>query len=84
MKFLSAFISISLCTMSSFAQELHIQNGELEQTSGLIYFTGDDSEIQCSVFSISAKKLFKQTISNGKSFRFIKTKKEDILCSNPT
>jgi len=41
--------------MSSFAQELPIQNGELEQTSGLIYFTGDDSEIQCSVFSISGK-----------------------------
>ena len=33
MKFLSAFISITLCTMSSFTQELPIQNGELEQTS---------------------------------------------------
>ena len=33
MKFLSAFISITLCSMSSFTQELPIQNGELEQTS---------------------------------------------------
>ena len=33
MKFLSAFISFTLCTMSSFTQELPIQNGELEQTS---------------------------------------------------
>ena len=75
MKFLSASISISLCTMSSFAQELPIQNGDLEQTSGLIYFTGDDSEIQCSVFSISGKKLFKQTISNGKSLDLSKLKR---------
>ena len=44
-------------------------------TSGLIYFSGNDSEIQCSVFSISGKKLFKQTISNGKSLDLSKLKK---------
>ena len=39
MKFLSVFISISLCTMSSLAQELPIQNGELEQISkAQLYF----------------------------------------------
>ena len=44
-------------------------------TSGLIYFSGNDSEIQCSVFSISGKKLFRQTISNGKSLDLSKLKK---------
>lgn len=44
-------------------------------TSGLIYFAGDDSEIRCSVFSISGKKLFKQTISNGKSLDLSKLKR---------
>ena len=44
-------------------------------TSGHIYFAGDDSEIQCSVFSISGKKLFKQTISNGKSLDLSKLKR---------
>ena len=44
-------------------------------TSGLIYFSNNDSEIQCSVFSISGKKLFRQTISNGKSLDLSKLKK---------
>ena len=33
-------------------------------TSGLISFSGIDTEIKCSIFSISGKKLFEQTVSN--------------------
>ncbi|MEC8238918.1 MAG: T9SS type A sorting domain-containing protein [Bacteroidota bacterium] len=36
-------------------------------TSGLIFFSETDVEVKCSVFSISGKKLFEQTVSNEKS-----------------
>ena len=36
-------------------------------TSDIIYFFGSDAEIQCSVFSISGKKLFEQTVPHEKS-----------------
>ncbi len=36
-------------------------------TSGHIFFSGSDTQIQCSVFSITGKKLFEQTVSNEKS-----------------
>ena len=36
-------------------------------TSGLIFFSGSDAQVKCSVFSISGKKLFEQTVSNEKS-----------------
>jgi hypothetical protein len=36
-------------------------------TSGLIFFSGSDTQVQCLVFSISGKKLFEQTVSKEKS-----------------
>tara|TARA_A100001015_G_scaffold32154_1_gene35740 strand:- start:322 stop:1419 length:1098 start_codon:yes stop_codon:yes gene_type:complete len=36
-------------------------------TSGLIFFSGSDTQVQCSVFSITGKKLFEQTVSKEKS-----------------
>jgi O-glycosyl hydrolase len=36
-------------------------------TSGLIFFSGIDTQVKCLVFSISGKKLFEKTVSNEKS-----------------
>jgi O-glycosyl hydrolase len=44
-------------------------------TSGIIYFFGSDAEIQCSVFSISGKKLFEKTVPNEKSLNLSKLSK---------
>ena len=33
-------------------------------TSGLIFISGNDTQVQCSVFSMTGKKLFEQKISN--------------------
>ena len=44
-------------------------------TSDIIYFFGSDAEIQCSVFSISGKKLFEQTVPHEKSLDLSKLSK---------
>ena len=44
-------------------------------TSGLIFLSGSYSEIKCSVFSISGKQLFQQTISNEKDLDLSELKK---------
>ena len=36
-------------------------------TSGLIFFSGINAQVQCSVFSISGKKLFEQKLSKEKN-----------------
>ncbi len=54
-----------------FSSSLHQQSQEIKlitifpnPTTGLIFFSGIDTEIRCSVFSITGKKLFEQTVSN--------------------
>ena len=64
MKSLSAFISITLCTMSSFTQELPIKNGELEQTSGneFIFWTNQSIHGSNATFDvINNSELFGST-----------------------
>lgn len=54
MKYLSAFISVTLCTMSLFTQELPIQNGELEQTSdnGFTMWTNQSIDGSNAIFGV--------------------------------
>ena len=54
MKFLSEFISITLCTMSSFTQELPIQNGELEQTfeNEFTFWTNQSTHGSNAIFDV--------------------------------
>ncbi|MCH1471571.1 MAG: hypothetical protein L7T85_03250 [Flavobacteriaceae bacterium] len=54
MKYLSAFISVTLCTMSLFTQELPIQNGELEQTSdnGFTMWTHQSIDGSNAIFGV--------------------------------
>ena len=64
MKSFSAFISITLCTMSSFTQELPIKNGELEQTSGneFIFWTNQSIHGSNATFDvINNSELFGST-----------------------
>ena len=54
MKFLSAFTTITLCVISSFSQELPIQNGELEQTSdnGFTFWTNHSIGGSNAIFDV--------------------------------
>ena len=44
-------------------------------TTDIIYFFGTDTDIHCSVFSISGKKLFEQTLTHEKSLDLSKLSK---------
>ena len=54
MKFLSTFITITLFAMSSFSQDLPIQNGELEQTSdsGFTFWTNQSIHGSNAIFDV--------------------------------
>ena len=54
MKFLITYITITLYAMSSFSQELPIQNGELEQTSdnGFTHWTNQSIHGSNAIFDV--------------------------------
>ena len=62
-KSISSFVFDLSSTLRKQSQEIEPITIFPNPTSGLIFFSGSDSEIKCSVFSISGKKLFEQTVS---------------------
>ena len=54
MKYLSVFITIALCAISSFSQELPIQNGEFEQFSdgGFISWSNQSLHESNAIFDV--------------------------------
>ena len=54
MKYLIVFLTIVLCVMSSFSQELPIQNGEFEQTSdnGFSFWTNQSIGGSNAIFDV--------------------------------
>ena len=68
MKYLSVFITINLCVMSSYSQELPIQNGELEQTSdnGFTFWTNQSIGGSNAIFDVvDHNELFGSTKAFG-------------------
>jgi hypothetical protein len=63
-KSISSFVFNLSSTLRNQSEEIEPVTIFPNPTSGLIFFSGSDSEIKCSVFSISGKKLFEQTVPN--------------------
>jgi O-glycosyl hydrolase len=86
MKFLSAFTTITLCVISSFSQELPIQNGELEQTSdnGFTFWTNQSKGGSNAIFDVvdhselfgSTKALRTQVNALGENEYSVQTKSD--------
>ena len=86
MKYLSVFITIALCVMSSYSQELPIQNGELEQTSdnGFTFWTNQSIGGSNAIFDVvdhselfgSAKALRTQVNALGSHQYSVQTKSD--------
>ena len=63
-KSISSFVINLSSTLRNQSEEIEPVTIFPNPTSGLIFFSGSDSEIKCSVFSITGKKLFEQTVPN--------------------
>jgi O-glycosyl hydrolase len=63
-KSISSFVFNLSSTLRNQSEEIEPVTIFPNPTSGLIFFSGSDSEIKCSVFSITGKKLFEQTVPN--------------------
>ena len=62
-KSISSFVFDLSATLPKQSHEIEPITIFPNPTSGLIFFSGSESEIKCSVFSISGKKLFEKTVS---------------------
>ena len=74
-KSISSFVFDLSSTLNKQSQEIEPITIFPNPTSGLIFLSGSYSEIKCSVFSISGKQLFQQTISNEKDLDLSELKK---------
>ena len=74
-KSISSFVFDFSSTLSKESQEINPITIFPNPTSGLIFFSGSNTEVQCSVFAISGKKLFEQTVSYGKSLDLSKLRR---------
>jgi len=74
-KSISSFVFDLSSTMNKQSQEIETITIFPNPTSGLIFLSGNYSEIKCSVFSVSGKQLFQQTISNEKDLDLSELKK---------
>ena len=63
-KSISSFVFNLSSTLHNQSEEIKPVTIFPNPTSGLIFFSGSDSEIKCSVFSVTGKKLFEQTVPN--------------------
>ena len=62
---ISSFVFNLSSTLRKNSQEIKPITIFPNPTSGVIYISGGDTQILCSVFSMTGKKLFEQKISNG-------------------
>ena len=66
-KSISSFVFNLSPTLNKQSEEIRSITVFPNPTSGPIFFSGIDTEIKCSVFSIHGKKIFEQTVSNEKN-----------------
>ena len=61
---ITSFVFNLSSTLNKQSQEIKPIRIFPNPTSGLIFISGNDTQVQCSVFSMTGKKLFEQKISN--------------------
>ena len=66
-KSISSFVFNLSSTLNKKSEKIRSITVFPNPTSGPIFFSGIDTEIKCSVFSIHGKKIFEQTVSNEKN-----------------